>query len=154
MERDNSWRHYAKCKGEDPNLWDLEFLRAAGVFKQRRDMAERYAKRACAGCPVLVECAEAAYRDHDCFVIRAGIPLRIDSIRLDRAKLCAIFDPDEKEPEPPSELQRQRWKERRCRSCGSLLRPQRSYVGHWPNTKASACADICQSCWKREKQAM
>lgn len=56
---DWAWQEDANCRGEDLTL----FFGAAGERSGDRAIRERKAKQVCAGCPVINECLEEAYRD-------------------------------------------------------------------------------------------
>ncbi|MFL0579167.1 WhiB family transcriptional regulator [Dietzia sp. 179-F 9C3 NHS] len=80
-----SWHERAKCAG------DLAFIeRVEAVADNKRRAA---ARAACAGCPVLTECAVEGLETSAYAVVRAGVWLRANGQRTrtaDRHELVAI----------------------------------------------------------------
>lgn len=56
---DWAWQEHANCRGEDLTL----FFGAEGERAADRAIRERKAKQVCAGCPVMADCLEEAYRE-------------------------------------------------------------------------------------------
>ncbi|MEV4672681.1 WhiB family transcriptional regulator [Actinomadura sp. NPDC049382] len=56
---DWAWQESANCRGADLTL----FFGTEGERAGDRAIRERKAKQVCAGCPVMAECLEEAYRE-------------------------------------------------------------------------------------------
>lgn len=60
--RPTGWRKRAKCRGTDPDEFDLV----------RRTGKQQIAAALCAGCPVIRECAQDVLHYRDTGMVRAG----------------------------------------------------------------------------------
>lgn len=66
----NDWKLRAKCRGDDPNKYDLD------IIKLRPSQMAVYAALLCNGCPVAAQCAAMAMRNQEQGVILGGAPVR------------------------------------------------------------------------------
>jgi hypothetical protein len=75
------WRKRGKCASDNPHLWDVDYLPPESSEAAKRERT-RIARERCAGCTVLLECAEDAVKLirsvdgfplHTTGVIRAGV---------------------------------------------------------------------------------
>jgi WhiB family redox-sensing transcriptional regulator len=71
----SNWRDSAACKGMDTRLF----------FPARGEPVSQAARSACAGCPVRLDCLEAALAVNERFGIWGGLPTdKRDRIRFQR----------------------------------------------------------------------
>ena len=63
-----NWWNRAKCKGDNPDRYDLNLDRSI-----RRDEKGRIAEELCEGCPVLAECAADVLENNNIGLVRAGL---------------------------------------------------------------------------------
>lgn len=143
--RDDPWLQDAKCLGK-PDEWDADRI-------EKADRPE-WAYRQCRGCPVLLQCAEAAIRDEAVEVLRAGIVLP-QGVKSARKRLQRIID--EGGPRPVrsrmSQLERAKeaWAAARCECCWRSIRPPWGHAVDWPGTVPARNRSRCTTCYIHEK---